>query len=440
MYDHLNLILEDADLTFLAAFEISAFSGRHDGAFRVARSDRHWLEKLKSELIKLPPNDYLNWPRTVLTISNYQRVNERIGASTLAAQQARGQLPLRTPATFPEWTESGNLYYWRLESISIGVEGAACIRHRARLKEYASVDEIISGYHTLVQEIYNSLTPIAQALLEGLSQAQGPLESIDFAIPTTLSSGTFIASYECIDIEYAAANEEGERIALPAKRLVDESLSCTRQFAALSRMTKTEPDHFDPARLEAFKEADIANREDEIWVINSNRMIRSNPDRHDLRIRYFYEDVICFVELALQHLAVVEHVNSWLHDARAQFRKQLNSYQRDRDEDIGHILLDFERVLDLVEQPGNLLLGIRHPFFRSIADRLITELQLPLASAQTRDVIAMFTQVASAAFTFRVFITSEATEVTVRRLTWLIMIGTLIGTILAVIALVVSQI
>jgi len=46
----------------------------------------------------------------------------------------------------------------------------------------------------------------------------------------------------------------------------------------------------------------------------------------------------------------------------------------------------------------------------------------------------MFAQIASAAFTFKVFVSSEATEVTVRRLTWIIMIGTLIGAIIAITA------
>lgn len=423
----------------MAAFQIGAFSHLHDDRLRLARSDRSWLKDLKPALRKLPSDDFISWHKADLVVSKYYLVNERIGASTLAAQQAKDQLPLRIPAADSAWVESGHLYEWRLESVSIGVDGAACIRHQARLTRPATVDSVIVAYHVLVQDIFRHLVPVAQSLLGGLSRADGPMDSVEFMVPNSDRLDTYIASYECIDVNFTVIDDHGTSISLPAKRLIADSLDCARQLAALSRMTTTEPDLFDPARLQGFKDADIANREDEFWVVNSNRMLRSNPDRYDQHIAHFYEDVICFAELALQQLAVLEYVDAWLHEARAQFRRQLISSRKPRDSDVGRILIDFERVLDLIEQPGGLTAGIRHTFFRQIADRLVNELRIPIASAQAQGAISMFAQIASAAFTFKVFVSSEATEVTVRRLTWVIMIGTLIGAIIAITAMILAR-
>ncbi len=425
--------LQHVDLVALAAFQIGAFAQVHDEKFRLARSDRSWLDDLKQAIRKLPPDDFFSWQEADLTVSRYHLVNERVGASTLATQQAKNQLPLRVPARQSSWNESGNLFEWKFESIGIGVDGAACIRHRARLVRDATVDEVTTDYHILIQDIFRHLVPVARSLLEGLSRADGPLDSVEFVHPDPNRLDTYIASYECLDIDFTAVDEQGEPLPLPAKRLVAESLDAARQLAALSRMSRIEPDLYDPLKLQKFKDADIGNREDELWIVNSNRMVRSNPDRKNRHIIHFYEDVLCLVELGLQQLAVLEYVDAWLHEARGQFRRQLMS-SKSHDADVGRILIDFERVLDLIEQPGGLTAGIRHAFFRQVADRLVQELRIPAALAQAQEAVSMFAQIASAAFTFKVFVSSEATEVTVRRLTWIIMIGTLIGAIIAITA------
>lgn len=429
--------VDEADFVFFAAFQIGAFTRVHDEKLRLARSERSWLTDLERVLRNLPPDDLIAWREADLVVSNYYLVNERVGSSTLANQQAKNQLPLRIPARHSPWNESGHHFLWRFDSVGIGVDGAACIRHRARLKHPATVDEVTTDYHILIQDIFRQLVPVAHALLAGLSSADCPLESIEFLHPDPNRLDTFIASYECIDITFVALDDQGTVLELPAKRLMAESLDCARQMAALSRMTRTEPDLFDAEKLQAFRHADIGNREDELWIINANRMLRSNPDRSDHNVIHFYEDVLCLVELALQQLAVLEYVDSWLHSARAKFREQLMS-SRSHDSDVGHILIDFEQMLDLIEQPGGLAAGIRHTFFRQLADRLADELRIQTARARAQEAVSMFAQVAAAAFTFKVFVNSELTEATVRRLTWIIMVGTLVGVIIAIIAMVLS--
>lgn len=429
--------VDEADIVFFAAFQIGAFTRVHDEKLRVARSERSWLNDLKPVLQNLPSDDLISWQDADLVVSKYYLVNERVGSSTLASQQAKNQLPLYIPARRSLWNESGHHFLWRFDRVGIGVDGAACIRHRARLKHPATVDEVTTDYHILIQDIFRQLVPVAHALLSGLSSAGGPLDSIEFLHPDPNRLDTFIASYECIDIAFVALDDQGVALELPAKRLMTESLDCARQMAALSRMARTEPDLFDPEKLQAFREADIANRKDELWIVNANRMLRSNPDRSDDNVEHFYEDVLCLVELALQQLAVLEYVDSWLHSARAKFREQLMS-SRSHDSDIGHILIDFEQMLDLIEQPGGLAAGVRHAFFRQLADRLADELRIQAARAHAQEAVLMFAQVASAAFTFKVFVNSELTEATVRRLTWIIMVGTLLGVIIAIIAMILS--
>lgn len=431
---HYTIRVDEADFVFFAAFQIGAFTRIHDEKLRLARSDRSWLTDLERVLRNLPPDDLIAWQDADLVVSKYYLVNERVGSSTLANQEAKNQLPLHIPAKSSPWNESGHHFLWRFDSVGIGVDGAACIRHRARLKHPATVDEVTTDYHILIQDIFRQLVPVARVLLSGLSSADGPLDSIEFLHPDPNRLNTFIASYECIDIAFTALDDQGIALEVPAKRLMAESLDCARQMAALSRMARTEPDLFDPEKLQAFRDADIGNREDELWIVNANRMLRSNPDRGDDNVAHFYEDVLCLVELALQQLAVLEYVDSWLHSARAKFREQLMS-SRAHDSDVGHILIDFEQMLDLIEQPGGLAAGIRHAFFRQLADRLADELRIQTARARAQEAVSMFAQVAAAAFTFKVFVNSELTEVTVRRLTWIIMVGTLVGVIIAIIAM-----
>jgi hypothetical protein len=89
--------------------------------------------------------------------------------------------------------------------------------------------------------------------------------------------------------------------------------------------------------------------------------------------------------------------------------------------------------------PGGLGAGVRHAFFRQLADRLADELRIQTARAHAQEAVSMFAQVVSAAFTFKVFVNSELTEATVRRLTWIIMVATLVGVIITIIALILSR-
>jgi hypothetical protein len=426
----------DADLIFFAAFELGAFSSQHDEKLRLARSEQGWLKDLAPVLRRLATSENLAWPHAEIVESMYRHVNERIGASTLAAQEARQQMPLRIPAVRRPWTEAGELFTWRLASVSIGPQGAACIRHQARLVRAASVDSFITEYHILVQDIYRNLVSIARELLEGLSKADGPLDTVEFTLPVTMSLGAYLASYESLDIEFEVVDESDELSTWTVKRLVEQSLPCARQLAALSRMTKTEPDHLDERRLQAFKNADIGNREDEIWIVNSNRMLRSHPNRQDQSVVYFHDDVLTFIEIVLQQLAAMEYVESWLHHAYARFRKELVNSQSAATSNVGNILVDIEQVLDLLVQPGNLIIGIRHAFFRKLAEQLVDELRLSTVCDQTQHSISIFTEAVSAAFAYRASVSSQAATRTIRALTWAIMVGTIIAISIAIIALV----
>lgn len=399
-------------LTFIWAFDLGAFIGENDEAFRLARSNRGWLEQLEVALNDEPPSDRLNAADARIDRSQFEAANERVGASTLAAQQSRQQMPLRIPGRHSGWAEGGLGFRWRLQSASVSPHGAGAVRYEADLIKPLHVEDVISSYHQLIQVLRADVNRVVKELLALLTRAGGPIDGVSFQLPmlTDTHLDSYLVGYESFDVELSLIKSDGQQVAGPIKSYIQEDeLECVRQLAALSRMTRTEPDHYSWERLRAFQRADIGNREDELWIVNSHRMLRFHPERSAQRIQWFYDDVLCLTELAVQQLAILEYTDHWLGEARASLRRRMSMSDIGIEsvQATGEVLRSIEAITDVIVQPHSLTIGIRHPFFRTVADRLIDELGLRTTGEQILNSTDLFLNVSAAVFSHEVSVSSQ---------------------------------
>jgi hypothetical protein len=436
-----------AELTVFWAFDLAAFTTTNEELLRLARADRGWLEELREAIHQAAPTQRLAPIQAQVDEAAYKRTNERVGASTLSALEARRELPLRIPAAREVWREGGD-FEWSLVSVAIGTLGAASIKYQARIDRSMRVEQMIFSYHLLVQLLRADLPEVVAELFHVLNRTAGPIEGVEFTAPAPSDLERLLAAYECLDVDLALLSASGAEPVgmIPIKTLIrDGDEPSLRELAALSRMTLTEPEHYDQRRLEGFQDADIGNREDELWLVNANRMLRYNPDRHLERVIWFYTDVQCLSEMLTQQLAALEYTEAWLRDARARLRESLarttNILQEKND--LGAVLASIESVTDLIANPASVLIGIRHPFFRTVAERLVRELRLDVIGERLSQSTKLFLDVTTSVFFYDVRTSSRVIELqqvrattTMRRLAWVTAVATISALVVATVALV----
>jgi hypothetical protein len=405
-----EVLVTEGTLTLMWAFDLGAFVEGDPQKLRLARSDADWLDNLAQALRVRPDAGRLATSRAHVDTSQFERANERVGASTLSALQARRQMPLRVPAHNQGWAESGACYRWMFESVAIGPYGAATVRFRAELVSKLAVESVIAEYHQLIQLLRVELTAVVGEMLGLLTDVDLPLRKVAFLRPAPEELEPYLIGYESFDVRLEFVGKDGLPDPSPVKRHVENGeLTAVRKLAALSRMTPTEPDHFDATRLRAFQIADVGNREDELWIVNSHRMLRSHPERMENRVAWFYADVLCIAELAVQQLANLEYTDHWLGSARSSLRQRMSSHSGDV-VSTGEVLRSIEAVSDLIVQPHSLTIGVRHPFFRTVVDALIDQLGLRTTGEQVQRSADLFLNVASAVFSHDVSVSSQLAE------------------------------
>ena len=89
-----------------------------------------------------------------------------------------------------------------------------------------------------------------------------------------------------------------------------------------------------------------------------------------------------------------------------------------------------------------MIVGVRHPFFRGVAERLIAELRLEELGVQLSQSTSLLLSVAGALFSYDTSVASHELSVqtakattTVRRLSWVIALATIAAVAIAIAAL-----
>lgn len=385
-----NVVLNRARLTTFWAFPIQPYVVSGLPLFEAMTSTPAWLADDAPRFHQLCSASH-DFDGCRLASSTYSQTTERVGATTLAGYAAKGLMPLELH--FRDVTTYDESLHWRPAALHLSGNGAMTLRHEVEFDSPAdgSLDAAgaIREYHTLIRELRNDVGIRASKFAQLWSELH---PDIPLSFPHDGGLGEESLLYESIDMDFDICDEVGAHLRQPIKTVIHKDhVDVVRQLAAISRMSSIEPQHYDAGRLARFREADIGNREDELWLVNPNRMMRSHPDWGNPTNRSFYEDSLLLCEILLQQKASLQYVDQWLRESKGMLRK--HSYTLDSESGargISDVVLGVERVTDQLADPTQLLLGIRNPFFRDLAQTLAAEMQVIGASERAFQSVSLF--------------------------------------------------
>ena len=388
-------------MALLWAFDLAAFVENGDGTYEFERAQPGWLAGVMTAFRNHHNTDRLAPAQSTRADSQFALEPERIGQQTLSSLSARGLMPVIVPALSQKWSDETEYFKWRFACLSIGTGGSVSMRYEVEVAQgNPLVSDFVSSYFSLIQIIRRDMDAVLEDFRGLLNDAGGPLAGITYSDFTRSRLDAYLSSYECVDLDLDVIDRETRnRIDEPIKTLFDpDRPDCMRQLAALARMSHVEPEHYDVERLVAFRSADIGNREDEFWVVNPIRLMRSHPEPQKRNIRRFYADVVLLAEILLQQLASLAYIEAWLREAKSELRSRAAGGLSANVEEIGDVLARVERISDQLTQPGELLSGMRHLFFRSLTDRMMEEIGLTNASVRVGRAVDIFLSLAAGVF------------------------------------------
>lgn len=432
------------------AFPIEVVIQSGTDTFSAIAADPQWLSDLASKLTSANAVADTGNPFTRIekAKSAYSRSVDRGTADTLKAVEVRDMMPLGFVAEEALHAESGGLA-WKFDRLHLSPAGAVSFRFAISQATNGEipVTELISAYHTTLRAARSDLDRWAQEFFK-LWDGHVPGVQLRSVLPDTLEA--YLITYEAIDTGLVVRDGERRPIRQPIKTMYDEDfIDVVRQLAALSRMSDVESIFYDWNRLEQFRRADVGNREDEMWLVNSGRMLRSHPDRDEDRNRLYYQDAVLLAELMLQYRSSISYVDHWLRAARKSLRDSshalgksarsgaLSDHQQVED-DLGQVVVGVERISDHLTDPTELLLGIRHPFFRSLAEALAETMQVDVAVRSGQQAVSQFLASAQSTYSHGLALGQRHTSRQTRRLTVASLIAAVAAAAAAIASLVVA--
>lgn len=275
---------------------------------------------------------------------------------------------LKSPNTFHKTDFS--MY---IKCISLSCKGAISIRVSIRLdkENKYTIKDIISNYYDIItflkEKVYNCLISFIKLLNENLNWN---LEEISFNVFLHK-----LLYYEIIDFDFAIKN-----IANPVIKDLYNDEEYLKQFAVFSRMSKVDYKNYDINKLDKFKHSDLGNRNDEMWVLNSERLIRYHPESTtDKYNMLFFQDVILGAEILLQQKIVLQYLNRWITEKRLILRNNINLIEKKIEinyEEINSMIFKLGNIYDLLSDNFLIQRNIGHSFFNVLIENIIEKMRV----------------------------------------------------------------
>jgi len=432
------------------AMPIAAMIDSGESRFSDFATNQSWLDELRAQLLtaKVPEDSANPFGEIIIVESAYTSSPDRGTADTLKILELRKMMPLRFSPQTTSPKNEGNGLSWAFDRISLSPGGAVSFRYKIMLDSGSalSVVDLNTAYLIALRAAREDLTKQAQKLFE---ICNNHIANVRFKVILPDSLEPYLLTYEAIDTDIDVLDDtDGTEVRIPIKKMYTQNYQdVVRQLAAMSRMTTVVSAYYDWDRLTDFRRADIGNREDEMWLINSGRMVRSHPDRDDPDMRDYYEDAVLLAEILLQYRASISYVDHWLREAKRSLRSgsialELEGDQsgakddiqshRNIEDQLGQVILGVERLGDHLADPTELLLGIRNPSFRSLADSLTTAMQVNTAVQSGQRAVTQFLSIAESTYSQGLALGQRQAERTNRRLTWASLVAAVAAALAAV--------
>lgn len=329
------------------------------------------------------------------TDSAYARSREH-GSCTFSEEYRREFMPLSFKNENKKPFLSDKLA-WIVEEVRLGVSGAIAVHIRAwPEKSSIGVNDLINSYHVYRRDVIEEL----QALLKSISVEWNKcLPNYTLNTGLTDSCAEYSTFYDVIDVDLLI----GGKIQKPKDLYECGSDDIIKAIAGVTRMSGVYEHYYGAKCRENIRKSDLGNRDDEFWIVNSERMLRYHPEHtKDIAKQMFFCDVITGIDILLAQRASLDFLVQWIRKQRTGLLEKLPLVCSDEKEDAMRELLNrLAWSADLYGELPAMQRTTGSSFFAALMARLADLKELDRMQQEILRSISQVLQIAEAIFSER---------------------------------------
>jgi hypothetical protein len=418
------LSIESGNVDFFISIDLQALALDRDG-LRKYRSQNSWLAAVCAALRTKRSERFENPERST---ARYDYTEERATGPTLASFEANDLMPVEIKYRAPLIHRDVEGLAVRTTQFRIGASGALSWLTVINLDRALSAQEYIEKLWAEFQSIQSRFEDQLGRFCEYWNERHPAQEHLQ--VPGNLIAWTRRFEIHALNIS-ADGVESFSAANLKAIYESEELLPVLADIAAVSKLSHVDPGSYDPVRLRDLRHFDLGNRRDELWLVNSARMIQVHPDLQRPLIASFFQDVGLAVELLVQEKASLAFMEHWLDGVRMKAGAGTPA-------SLNGGLLDAHLALDQYVEPLYMLSASANPNFESAIERIAIEMGVVKQADRVLRSLEMLVTVANTVSAFGAATDGQTISIGMKRIAryqfWVAIAQTVIAVVLLFLA------
>jgi hypothetical protein len=354
------------------------------------RTSDEWLTNLNRQLINW---DRFGFSRPEFTESKYGKT-DRAPRNTFAKRHAKRLLPLAIKLEKPDKFTQKNISFYT-DSIQISPQGAVSIRviFEPQGRISLSAQETIDDYNHMLIKVPGLLKTRLKNFTDFWNNTEIQIKLVP---PSSELLNEVLYSYEIIDFDFCLKSDNQELEVSSVKSLyIDEDIFPVCELFAIAKMSPASVNALNDTRLHEFIETDIGGRDDELWAINRDRMIRRHPDRHSIYNKAFFSDIKTASEILVGQQATFDFLEEWVRRQRKLVVDQMLQYKDLTEHEKDDFQKQFGEVMSvtqLLTEPILLHKNVRHAFYIQAMTKVSKYLEIQEGKERASNALRDFAQ------------------------------------------------
>lgn len=374
---HKNITLTNFKLINIYAVDLGFITTHDSELLNNSRGIPDWTKLFVEPL--LTNSEFNNSFEIEYEKSKYAQT-DKAERNTFSSFYQETMMPLIIRAKLPT-QENITPFSFEISEIRIGFHGGMSIRSITIPENdisnvELSVDDFIKAYYNLKLQAKTSLVKFLNNFISIWNNCKNiiTLRQID------TNTFEYFHVFEVFDFDF---NIRGKQAGI-ATLFQKKNIHILKQVARLLRMTKSDYLKYNPDKLLDINAMNLGFRDDELWIINDERLVRHHPD-DNVYLTSFLDDFILGLDILKQYEANLHFLHHWVIRRRAQIRSQLSSPSNDSAKDLSKSWFEIIHFYDNTLEQFTKQRNVRHSFFNLLLNSAVQEIKLVTYSKEVKN-------------------------------------------------------
>ena len=382
------ITITDFEFTHIVGIDLGhLIKPKHESTFHTYRGSTDWLSEIKERFVE---KNHLRNFGLVLPHFDQPQYNkaEETGRNTFSSYYAFNLMPLSFDlipllSDQPNYHFSQGAFKSKVQSFRLSPKGSITIRINSLIDQELEVEKLIEQYYSYQKDLRTRLPQFANEFVKCWNEHIPQIVLNEFKLD---DMDRFAHTYEIFDFDYKIKSDPSVLIKDILEN--DDYIEALKDIAGLSRMSKYAYTKYHAGKLKDFKSQNFGNREDELWLINAERMLRYHPEKTKDNVKFLFDDVKLGLEILLQQEVSFEFLTAWTNRKRSELRlKFARTHQNDKEfeKEVEKLLIDIVNISDILSDPFIIQRNVKHSFYNTVLTKAIEAMALQQKTQQARE-------------------------------------------------------